>query len=57
MGLVKNEATNVRNLLSLGKSFSRGLGNDFLRLGKPNPLALANLEGLPKLNGETYFLV
>jgi hypothetical protein len=57
MGLVKNEATNVRNLLSLGKSFSRGLGNDFLGFPKPNPLALANLEGLPKLNGETYFLV
>jgi hypothetical protein len=57
MGLVKNEATNVRNLLSLGKSFSLGLGNDFFGFGKPNPLALANLEGLPKLNGKTYFLV
>jgi hypothetical protein len=44
-GLVKIEATNVRNKRYFGKPFS------WLYL------ALANLEGLPKLNGEIYFLV
>jgi hypothetical protein len=48
-GLVKIEATNVRNKRYFGKPFS------WLYLAIC--LALANLKGLPKLNGEIYFLV